>query len=620
MKRFTKLTALLMALILFASFFASCKLPDETTQTITIESETSAVTDTPVPTATPAPTFEVKEETTDAFDALDLEVFRWYATMDGYTFHMFIDNPADYDIDPSTVSMTLGEFTEEDSVETTQEASVFLESLNQINRDELSADKQFSYDVLHDILEGFSEDTTEFAYMYEPLTEYSGVHSNMPLSFALFELKDTQDVEDYLTLLADMPRFMGQILAYEQERAKMDLFMTSDALDAILEDCELIIDSKDTSFLYATFNDAIDQLTDLTADQAQTYKDRNESLLQNEYIDSFKLLYDGLKSLKKYCRTYEEAATYSDVQKRYFEYSMQDAGCNSLSVEETLEMLKDELNYLLYDVITIQANNPDIYDTEIDLSSGDMQTDLDYLKSVITAFLPELPDHNLSLTDVPEELQDQFAPAAYVIPALDDWQENIIYINTSIEDPALLLTLAHEGYPGHLYQYVYQRSLDNVGLMQRAANFGGYAEGWAQFAEFLITENQTKYDQEYVRFQFEYSMLVNTTLPAIISILVNYYGYSLDALESYLTTMGFNGEAVAPIYYDLVIDQPYYFFEYAIGYAQLAQLYRDELSDLGESFQLSEFLKTYLDLGPANFDLLKEQMDVWADSLLQDAA
>ena len=620
MNRFSKLTAFILALILLLSVFTGCKLPDNTVTPITIESETEETTATPEITPVPTPEFEVSQSAADAFQALDLDVFRWHATVDGYALHMFVDDPAKFGIDPATVPMTLGEFTEEDTVLQEQKAAVFFERLNEINREQLPEEMQFSYDVLHDILADYSMDTTAYAYMYEPLTEYSGVHSSLPLSFALFELKDAGDVEDYLSLLADMPRYMGQILAYEQKRAELNMFMTDDALDAILEDCEVIIDTADTSFLYATFNDAIDQLTDLTPEQAQSYKDRNASLLKNEYINSYVTLYDGLKALRKSCRTYAEAVKYTDTQREYFEYRMQGEGCNSLSVEETLEMLKTESNYLMYDILALQDKYPNIYSEPKEISSGNMQEDIDYLKTVIAQLLPELPAHNLTLSDVPEELQDQFAPAAYVIPAMDDWTENTIYINTVQEDPTILLTLAHEGYPGHLYQYVYQRSLDNVGLMQRVENFGGYAEGWAQFAEFLISEYQTKYDQDYLRYMFEISIYSNTIVPAIVSILVNYYGYSTKAVENFLTGSGFPGEETAMLFYNMVIDQPYYYLEYAIGYAQLAQLYRDELSDLGGSFRMNDFLKTYLDLGPGNFDLIKEQMDIWADKVVQDAA
>ena len=620
MKRYSRIAALLLALMLVFGTISGCKLPDGITQTVTMGSGTEETQQAPEETAEPAPTFQVSEEAASAFSALDLDVFRWYATMDGYALHMFMDNPANYGIDPKSVNMTLGDFTEEDTEQTAKEAAVYLERLNAIDREQLPQEKQFSYDVLHDILEDYAKDTTEFAYLYEPLTEYTGIHSNMPLSFALFELKNTTDIEDYLTLLADMPRYMGQVLAYEQKRAEMGIFMTESALDAILEDCKLIIDSRDNSFLYVTFDDAIDQLTDLTPEQAQTYKDRNASLIQNEYVNSYQTLYDGLNALRKDCRSYEEAASDTNEQKKFFEYSMQSAGGNSLSVEETLELLKNELAYLLYDIVSIQSSNPEIYDNTSEITSGNTQTDLDYLQSIISPILPELPEHTLTLSDVPEELQSQFSPAAYVIPSMDDWKDNTIFINTSVEDPNLLLTLAHEGYPGHMYQYLYQRSNDNLGLMQRAANFGGYAEGWAQFAEFLVTQYQTKYDQEYVRFQFENSIMGNSILTSVISIMVNYYGYTQDALENYLNALGLKGEQYAPIYYKLVVDQPYYTFEYGIGYAQLAKLYRDESSDLGDHFDMSEFLKTYLDLGPGNFDLIREQMDVWADGMLQDAA
>lgn len=620
MKRSQRLLALLFAVVLALTTFSGCKLADSgETQPVTIDTVTNE-TASPEETSAPSPTFEVNESTLQALEALDEDVFRWYATLDGYTYHMLVDDPASYQIDPSTVTMTLGDFSEEENQRFAAEAGEFLTRIDQINREELPAERQFSYDVLRQLLEDFSVYDEQYAYFYEPLTEYRGIHANLPLSFALFELKDAQDVEDYLALLADTPRYLGQVLAYEQKRAELGIFMTKDALDEILSDCKTLIDSRDTLFLYVTFDDAIDQLASLTPDQAQTYKDRNASLLQNEFIGAYQALYDGLKDLRSHCRSYEEASSYNETQKGYFEYAMQSEGCNFLSVEETLEMLKTEYFYLYNDIVTIQIKNPNIRDEQIELSSGNMQKDIDYLKSVIGDFLPELPDHNLTLTDVPEELESMFSPAAYVIPAMDDWKDNIIYINTSIEDPTLLLTLAHEGYPGHLYQAVYQRNQDMIGIMQRTVNFGGYAEGWAQFAEFLITEHQTRYDEQYVRIEFEYSMLFNAIIPAILGILVNYYGYSETAVENYLTGIGLNGESLAETYYNTVVDQPYYYLEYAVGYSELAQLYRDEQDTAGDRFDLSQFLKTYLDLGPAYYEQLREQMDVWADGLMEDAA
>lgn len=618
-KRLGKFSAFMMALVMLLSTFSGCKLAGNLIpQQVTIESsETDSAQAEESPA--PEPTFAVNEKADQAFHELDLAVFRWYATLDGYSFHMFVDDPKNFQIDHASVNMTLGEFTTEDSVRISKEATAYLEQLNTINREEIKQESQFSYDVLQQILTDLAEEDT-FEYYYEPLSVYSGLQSNLPLSFALFELKNEQDVEDYLTLLADMPRYMGQVLAYEQKRAELGMFMTEASLDEVLSGCKAIIDAKNTSFLYVTFEEGIDQLISLTPEQAKSYKERNTSLLQNEFVQSYQTLYDGLSALRKDCRTYEKASQYNEKAKEYYEQQMQAASCNSLSVEETLEMLKTEMNYILYDFLMISNNDPKVFDKTIDLSSGDTNKDLEYLQSLIQPILPQLPEHNLTMTDVPPELEKQFSPAAYVIPSLDDWKDNTIYLNTAQKTDTMLFTLAHEGYPGHMYQYIYQRSLDNLGLMQRAANFSGYSEGWAEFAEYLAMTYQDKYDQEYVRYRFDYDIIINVLLPAIMSILVNYYGYSQDAVENAISGMGLKGDVLTPYFYKTVIDEPYYFFDYAVGYSQLAQLYRETKNELDDKFDMSSFLKTYLDLGPANFDLIREQMDVWSDRMLQDAA
>ncbi|MDP3448585.1 MAG: hypothetical protein Q8S22_11070, partial [Eubacteriales bacterium] len=125
MKRLSKLTALLMALILLMSVFSGCKLPDSVTHPITIESSETGAPDSAEETPVPEPTFTFSEEAERAYRALDLDVFRWYITSDGYSFHMFVDDPANFDIDRANVTMTLGDdFTQEYSARMTSEASV----------------------------------------------------------------------------------------------------------------------------------------------------------------------------------------------------------------------------------------------------------------------------------------------------------------------------------------------------------------------------------------------------------------------------------------------------------------------------------------------------------------
>ena len=137
-KRLSKMIALMMALVLLMSAFSGCKLPDNTVnEPITIESSETDAPQDAEETPLPEPTFQVSDAAESAFHALDLEVFRWFVTSDGYSLHMFVDNPANYQIDHASVKMTLGEFTEEDNVRIQNDSKAFLEKLDAINREDL---------------------------------------------------------------------------------------------------------------------------------------------------------------------------------------------------------------------------------------------------------------------------------------------------------------------------------------------------------------------------------------------------------------------------------------------------------------------------------------------------
>ena len=71
-----------------------------------------------------------------------------------------------------------------------------------------------------------------------------------------------------------------------------------------------------------------------------------------------------------------------------------------------------------------------------------------------------------------------------MIPEIDNISENVIYLNEGYvrDDLSMFTTLAHEGYPGHLYQTVYYAS-GNPDPVRNLFSFGGYVEGWATYAE-----------------------------------------------------------------------------------------------------------------------------------------
>ena len=89
---------------------------------------------------------------------------------------------------------------------------------------------------------------------------------------------------------------------------------------------------------------------------------------------------------------------------------------------------------------------------------------LENLKKQMEESFPEIPDAEKSAVDyeiryVPEYLESVLSPAFYLTSPIDDPSRNTIYINNGYSDSTedLYTTLAHEGFPGHLYQTAYHR-------------------------------------------------------------------------------------------------------------------------------------------------------------------
>lgn len=604
----------LVCIILLIGSVAGCRKIPEVPETlpITVNIATPAPDQftefLPEVTATPDP------DVGSTFAALDLELFRWYVMEDGYSLSQMVTDPAVYGIDPSTVPMSWGEFSVESFAEGAAEAQAFLDRLLQIPRSRLNEDEQLSYDVLEQYLIDIIEDA-EYEYYYEPLSPYTGLHVNLPLSLALFEIKTEQDVEDYLLLLEDTKRYLGQVLVYEQKRAELGLFMCESALDEVLSGCKSITNASGDFFLLGTFNTAIDNLKLPDAERVKAYKARNAELLKNNLIETYRVLSDGLEALRDKCSPMTGLHTRGEQALKYFEKRMQDESDSLLSVEEALELLQDQLDYATAKYLEAKSS----YSSIPKLTSGNVEKDLEILKDLTSTLLPSLPAHTLTVTNVPKELQSMMSPAAYVIPSMDDWFENEVLINPSSNMSSLMVTLAHEAYPGHMYQYVYQRGKEQFGLMRKAIHFGGYVEGWSQLGENLFATNQTIYDKNYCLETHYDSVICNALLPAMVSIWVNCYGYSESSIALKLErNLGANAKHGAEVFYRLAIEMPYYYLRYALGVSQFMKLMQDAELDLGDQFNQKAYLTAYLDLGPGFYNLIGERMDVWVDNQILD--
>ena len=222
--------------------------------------------------------------------------------------------------------------------------------------------------------------------------------------------------------------------------------------------------------------------------------------------------------------------------------------------------------------------------------------------------LPALDDVKYTVSYLDPSIASPSVSAYYVTPPVDDLSNNVVKINgdnvSDVND--LYSTLAHEGFPGHLYQTVEYYSHDSISPLRYITDPIGYTEGWAMYAETLgwsvapVSKNAAA--MQCV------SITMNYVLDAAADLGVNGLGWSVHDLEKYLDDLGFNSE-IAQDLYDFVTLQPGVILPYGYGVAKILTLRQEVRTELGDDYSVSEFNECILKGGARPFQKVEADVD-----------
>ena len=203
-------------------------------------------------------------------------------------------------------------------------------------------------------------------------------------------------------------------------------------------------------------------------------------------------------------------------------------------------------------------------------------------------------------------LENDGVMAYYLMPQIDNFSRKIIRVNASAvgEDTITLYsTLAHEGYPGHLYQNEYFCSTEGYHEINALFTYLGYAEGWASVVGAMAYDwcCDDKNVASCYRFDTEFSML----LAAWADIGVNYYGWDTDDVYEMLSENYIDSYEAAELFYEMSVSDPCIYLPYTLGY-YLTEDTIEELKDSGMSEM--EALEAFLNVGPCTFEVLHKHL------------
>lgn len=598
------LTILILALVLSVSVTSSCSV----FSLLKRAAGSEGVSDTADTTESSQKSVGASEDSSDieTLKSVDFSMFSDYVTADTVSLHFSVSDPEALGL--TVPAVTLGDVSEKQQAETIDKAQKYLGRLSGIDYDQLPREYRVMYDVLeYDLQETLAY--KDYYYYSSPFNSVTGLQTELPLVLSEYTFSDKADVDDYLLLLQDMYRYYGDIMDFEDERAAQGLGASDENIQKIIDSCNSFLADKENHFLVSSFAARLNDVSGLDDAEKQEYTAKNQEMLDQYVFPAYQLLIDRFTALMG-TGTHDGGLSSLPGGKDYYTLYLKTETSSDSSVSEVKAQIEDELSARI-DIITGTDVNSDFeaaYNS-YNFSMGTVQENLDYCEKAIEDDFPAIPAHKVTLQNVPSQLADYFSPAAYLSCRIDDSTDNVIITNTTALEgyQNLLGTIAHEGYPGHMYEAIYHAQTIS-GYYQRSASFIGYSEGWAENAASYILEN-SEYDQTLVSYVEAEDEVFNMLFPSRIDIGVNYDGWSREDVYDYLADYNITSHEYGDYCYDMAVEIPCYYMPYCIGHLNTSKILTDAADEAGNSASQKDINEAYLNIGPAPFPIIEKYIN-----------
>lgn len=554
---------------------------------------------------------EISEEnpqTIEAFDQFINDIFETEVTENTINLHFTISDPEKYGI--TDYPVTLGDLSNDAMSDSNARLENYLSGLSSFSYTELTLNQQLTYDIL----ENYFQLQLDMADMYlydELLRPSTGVQAQLPILYEEYSFNSKKDVEDYLKLLALTDEYFDQIISFEKEKADAGLFMSDFACQNIIDQCNAFIADSDNHYLIETFNTRIDKLTGLTQSEKDHYRLQNEKILHEHIFPAYENLAAALTDLLG-SGTNENGLCYFPEGKQYYEYLLAYNTGASESVKTLENMISNERVKVLQESSDLTTENPELWElaSEATLTPTDSATTLNHLKEVMLDDFPAPPETSYTVSYIDDCVADYLAPAFYVIAPIDDYSHNSIYINetTDTTNISYFTTLAHEGFPGHLYQTVmtYESGIEPV---RSILNYSGFVEGWATYVEFQ-SYHYAGLDDDVATI-LELNQDATLSLYASTDIGIHYEGWTLKDTKKFWNNYGITNDDAIESIFELIVEEPTHYLKYYIGFLKFEELKKETSLKNIKNYNDKSFHQAVLSIGPAPFDIVDKYLPAY---------
>lgn len=541
-------------------------------------------------------------KSTGSFSEFCTTLFREEMKSNTMNLHFTLKDPKAAGID--SYEITLGSLSGDSPHNQARQLKKLSEELKKYSHRSLKGKDRLTCRLLSDYISR-QQNLAAYPYYDEPLTPSGGVTSQLPVLLAEYTFDNTKDIEDYLGLLAQMDTYFLGILDYEQKKADAGLFMSDEACLKVIEGCEVFTEHPDDNFLIDTFSNRLNAMDGLTDTQKNTYLKQHSKVLSDHVIPAYSQMIKGLTMLLGRGHNNWGLCNFPEGKAYYEAVVSADTGCDD-SVEDLFSQIAKARREDLTFCQNLLEKNPKLasQSPKPDAALKEENAMLSRLQKEILTDFPAPPQTEVEICHVDPALSEYLAPAFYITAPIDDISHNRIYINDAKNDTDIyyFTTLAHEGYPGHLYQTICTSSY-GAPEVRSLLNYPGYTEGWATY-----TEMQAFYyaglDPDLASL-LQHNQAATLSLYATADIGIHYFGWKKEKIAAFWSEYGVDDTATVKRITDLILEEPGNYLKYYVGYLKFRQM-REQLALENKSFSVSAFHEAILRTGPSPFSVLEE--------------
>lgn len=539
-----------------------------------------------------------------SFGELAMELFRHELSENTLNLHYTLADPDACGLKESS-SPTFGTLDHSSLDKELDYLKKYQKKLQALPAHGLNQEEQLTADILDWWLTGQIH-SEEYYYYQEPLGPTLGIQAQLPVLLAEFPFRDQADVDTYLKLITTLPDYFQQIAEFEEEKSRLGLFMNDEILDRILNQCQSLFSITGSHFLVTTFQERLDSCDFLSSDQKIAYEAHNHRILQNYFAPAYQSLSESIGRLRGTGKN-PNGLYHTPDGISYYESLLKYSIGTDLSMAKIHQLLEEQMESDYETILYAIHQGMDLLAVSQDTPSIEQPADiLKDLQGQIQADFPRARAISWQVKKVPASLADHLSPAFYMTPAIDAEEQNTIYINPSYEPDRteLITTLAHEGYPGHLYQNSFEKTIHPV---RNLIYIGGYTEGWGLYSEFYAYDFLGLSDTE-ADFLRALSSL-NYAICASLDLSIHGEGWTEEDCIQYLSAFGITDRTQIHELYLNILEEPSNYLKYYLGYLEICRLKESALA-LSPDLSLYDFHKWFLESGPAPFPILKKRLQL----------